>query len=87
VIKESDLVPGNVIASVDRRWTRNGEPVRIIAWVVIGFITLIKRRHSRSSAPKDGWHVLLLRFGKGDRVLHDVIITSSDMTSDWKRLF
>lgn len=88
MIKERDLVPGKVITSIDRRWTRDGEVEHVIAWMVIGFMELVKRRHSRSSAPRDGWHVLLLKFGEGERVLHDVVITPSEMTTNrWKRLF
>lgn len=86
MIKEKDLVPGKVITSIERRWSRDGEVLTIIAWMVIGFQTQVKRRHQRTKAPRDGWHVLLLRFGGGDRVLHDVIITPGSMR-DWKRLF
>lgn len=89
MIKENDLVPGKVITSIERRWSRDGEVVTVTAWLIIGFMTLVKRRHSRSKAPRTGWHVLLLRFGSGDRSpLYDVIITPSEMTSNkWKRLF
>lgn len=88
MIKERDLVPGKVITSVDRKWSRDGEVLIVTAWLIIGFMDLVKRRHSRKSAPRDGWHVLLLKFGGGDRVLNDVVITPSEMmTNRWKRLF
>lgn len=93
MIKERDLVPGKVITSVDRAWGVNGQGVRgyvevVTAWMIIGFQDQIRRRHSKMKAPREGWHVLLLKFGDADRVLHDVVITPSEMTSNkWKRLF
>lgn len=88
MIKERDLVPGKVITSIDRRWTRDGEVELVIAWMIIGFMEVVKRRHSRQTAPRDGWHVLLLKFGGGDRILNDVVITPTEMMSNkWKRLF
>lgn len=88
MIKENDLVPGRVITSIERRWSRDGEVQIITAWLIIGFMDLIRRRHSRKSAPREGWHVLLLKFGGGERILNDVTITPSEMsTNKWKRLF
>lgn len=88
MIKENDLVPGKVITSVETRATRTGLLTVVTAWLVIGFQGQVKRRHGKARAPKQGWHVLLLRFGSGDRVLHDVVITPDDMrTNRWKRLF
>ena len=79
MIKEKDLCPGRVLTSMD--YVR-GEP-EVTAWLVIGFTTKIKRRHSRKTAPKEGWEVLMLSFGGKLQVHH---VTPSSFAS-WKRLF
>jgi hypothetical protein len=86
MIKEKDLVPGRVITSLETRRSFEGLQQVVVAWMVIGFQEQVKRRHQRSKAPRDEWHVLLLRFGGGDRVLNDVVITPASM-AQWKRLF
>lgn len=84
MIKEKDLAPGKVITSVDRRWSTEGEVITVTAWMVLGFERHVKRRHSRSSARRDGWHVLLLRWGDAGTVLNSIVITPYEM-KDWKR--
>jgi len=87
MIKQKDLVPGRVITSVDKKWSSEGVPILIVkAWLIVGFQESVKRRHSKAQAPREGWHVLLLRFGGKDRVLEDVIISPSTF-GNWKRLF
>lgn len=90
MLKEKDLVPGRVIVNVQRSILSWNEPYVMVkvAWLIIGFSSQVKRRHARKSAPKLGWHILLLRFGSGERVLRDTVLTPNDMSSDaWKRLF
>lgn len=85
MIKEKDLVPGRVITSLETQRTFEGLRQVVVAWMVIGFQEQVKRRHKRSQAPREGWHVLLLRFGPGNEILKDVIITPTSMAL-WKRL-
>ena len=89
MIKEKDLVPGRVITDIDyvnRSWRDGGGELLIVrAWMIIGYQTHVRRRHSRNQAPRQGWHLLLLKFGGGDRVLRDVVITPNGMR-EWKRL-
>ena len=87
MIKEKDLVPGKVITYIQRAWRAGAEVDSISAWMIIGFTEQVRRRHSKSSAPRDGWHVLLLRFGEEGQTLWDTMITPSAMTRDWKRWF
>ncbi len=86
MIKQNDLVPGKVITSAEKKWNPEGRPIVVItAWLIVGFQENVKRRHSKVSAPREGWHVVLLKFGGRDRVLHDVTITPTSFDK-WKRL-
>ena len=86
MIKQKDLVPGRVITSADKKWTPEGKQVMVItAWMIVGFQESVKRRHSKSKAPREGWHVLLLKFGGKDRTLVDVTISPASF-GNWKRL-
>lgn len=68
-----------------RDWDpRSGLIDIVTAWLIIGFQEHVARRHKRSKARRDGWHVLLLSFGGG--VLKDMVITPHDL-HNWKRLF
>lgn len=87
MIKQKDLVPGKVITSAEKKWTSDGNPILVVtAWMIVGFQENVKRRHSKAQAPREGWHVLLLRFGGRDRIVHDVVI-SPNTFGNWKRLF
>jgi len=52
--------------------------------MVIGFVLDIKRRHSKSTAPVEGWDVLVLWFGNNQR-MYDIFNIKPD-TKDWKSL-
>lgn len=87
MIKERDLVPGRVIVRLGPQQS-GPEPVVVEAFMVIGFQEQVKRRHAKSSAPRDGWHVLMIRFGPaltGHSVVCDVHITPEGFVR-WKRL-
>lgn len=86
LIREKDLIPGRVIIETKPQSTFEGiRHIDIAAWMVIGVQAHVKRRHKRSSATREGWHVLLLRLGHDNEVLMDIVITPS--MSQWKRLF
>lgn len=87
MIKEKDLAPGRVITRIDRRWTSSGEVVTVAAWMVIGFQEQVRRRHGRSTAPRDGYHVLMLSLGGDGDPLREFTITPRSMQGEWKRLF
>jgi hypothetical protein len=54
--------------------------------MIVGFQENVKRRHSKAKAPREGWHVMLLKFGGKDHTVHDVVISPSTF-GNWKRLF
>ena len=69
MIKEKHLTPGRVLLRLSDhpRWREpafqdeQGDPLAVwIPCMVIAFLPDIKRRHSRATAPRDGWEVLVL---------------------------
>jgi hypothetical protein len=97
MIKIKDIVPGKIISpctydsfmtagehfsgwdSWDRLGT--GQPT----FMIVGFQEKIKRRHSKKTARRDGFMILLIRFG-GEAVLREVVMTPFEMTC-WQRMF
>jgi hypothetical protein len=82
MLKAKDLVPGRVITELKRSYDQNGQYEWVEAWMVIGFQERVKRRHNKSTAPREGWDVVLLSFGGRLDVRN---FTDSSMRM-WKRL-
>jgi hypothetical protein len=82
MLKAKDLVPGRVITELKRSFDQNGSYDTVFAWMVIGFQERVKRRHQKSTAPREGWDVVLLSFGGQLEVRN---FTESSMRM-WKRL-
>ena len=82
MIKAKDLVPGRVITQLARTWDGGREYEWIEAWMVVGYQERVKRRHNTSTAPREGWDVVLLSFG-GKLDVYNFTEGSMRM---WKRL-
>jgi hypothetical protein len=89
VIRQRNLLPSKLM--LHRQWERItnviGYSHRVERWypcMVIGFVLDIKRRHSKSTAPVEGWDVLVLWFGNNQR-MYDIFNIKPD-TKDWKSL-
>lgn len=66
MIRERNIVPGRILgrktfeSSYDPIEKRYKAIERIRPCMVISFIPVIKRRHSKGSAPREGWNVLVM---------------------------
>lgn len=85
MIKEKDLVPGNVITRIEHYMNPSSyERVEmIVSYLIIGFHQEIKRRHKKSRARIESWDTLLLKFGSTTLIRH--VFTKNNL-SEWKRL-
>ena len=92
MISETHLVPGRVLLHVTQkrvgRFDKNGRHFRddwVDTWkpcMVIAYYPDISRRHSRKTAPINGWEVLVIWWGDGVRPVERVRIPPDNR--DWK---
>jgi len=89
MIKEKDILPGRVIGYSYLRSYEHGteQAMAMVLWMIIAVHPIIKRRHARANAPREGWNVLMLRLGEGygRDVLSNVTI-SEISTTHWRRM-
>lgn len=88
MIKEKHLVPGRVLAFHKQKLEYDPEfgVCRIdkqVQCMVISYIPLIKRRHARSEAQRDGWNVLVFWLDDRTTRIETLLITPAAAATKW----
>lgn len=91
MMKPKALIPGRVITQMIHGFDDSYKLVTtLISWMIISVEETTKRRHSKKTAPKDGWNVLMIRLGKDNNGVAGEFKTFQiipDELYKWKSLF
>lgn len=88
MIKERDLEPGRVLTRKERIFSNGKSADWITVWMVVGFQAHISRRHNHSTAPRDGWDVVMIQMGNdGTTSPINVFNITPRSMGEWKRQF
>jgi len=101
-MKFQALTPGRIVLNVNnfcKTFDKKTGAIKMEtvfeAWMIISVCEVVARRHSKKTAPREGWNVVMMRFGEhthkhmvypNDQLIKTFLITP-DRLRDWKLHF
>jgi hypothetical protein len=91
-MKPKSLVPGRIITQkvANYDYDVNGQYrliTTILPWMIVSVEETVWRRHSKKTAPPNGWNILMIQFGKSDFCNIKTFHINPDGLQVWKSLF